>query len=90
MENGLPNINIEPGSLLDLRLNKGILPTLDIAGHTFYVDLQMDKLRPKDDFRSQGINFTEIKDYYDRDRRACMLFPIIQRHANFNKTMFLK
>lgn len=73
MENGLPNTNIEPGSLLDLRLNKGILPTLDIAGHTFYVDLRMNKLRPKDDFISKGIDFTEIKDYYDRDRRAFVI-----------------
>lgn len=74
MENELsPTTNIEPGSLLDLRLNKGILPTLDIAGHTFYVDLQMDKLRPKDDFKSKGINFTEIKEYYDRDRRAYVI-----------------
>ena len=42
MENGLPNTNIEPGSLLDLRLNKGILPTIDIAG-PFYVDLRMEQ-----------------------------------------------
>jgi hypothetical protein len=73
MERELQTINIAPDSLLDLRLNKGILPTLDIAGHTFYVDLQMDKLRPKDDFKSRGINFTEIKDYYDRDRRAYVI-----------------
>lgn len=73
MENGLPNTNIEPGSLLDLRLNKGMLPTLDIAGHTFYVDLRMNKLRPKDDFISKGIDFTEIKDYYDRERRAFVI-----------------
>jgi hypothetical protein len=73
MERELQTINIEPGSLLDLRLKKGVLPTLDIAGHTFYVDLQMDKLRPKDDFKSKGINFTEIKDYYDRDRRAYVI-----------------
>ena len=63
MENGLPNTNIEPGSLFDLRLNKGILPTIEIAGHPFYVDLRMNKLRPKDDFISKGIDFTEIKDY---------------------------
>lgn len=69
----MPNTNIEPGSLLDLRLNKGILPTIDIAGHTFYVDLRMNKLRPKDDFISKGIDFTEIKDYYDRDRRAFVI-----------------
>lgn len=66
-------LRIEPNSLLDLRWNKGILPTIDIAGHTFYVDLQMDKLRPKDDFTSKGISFTEIKDYYDRERRAYVI-----------------
>lgn len=66
-------LSIKLGSLHDLRLNKGILPTLDIAGHTFYVDLQMNKLRPKDDFKSKGIDFTEIKDYYDRDRRAYVI-----------------
>lgn len=66
-------LRIEPGSLLDLRWNKGILPTIDIAGHTFFVDLQMDKLRPKDDFKSIGISFAEIKEYYDRDRRAYVI-----------------
>ncbi|MGJ1359996.1 hypothetical protein ACR79K_25155 [Sphingobacterium siyangense] len=39
----------------DLRVNKGMLPTIDIAGHTFYVDIRMDMLRPKDDFLSKGI-----------------------------------
>ncbi len=57
----------------DLRVNKGMLPTLAIAGHIFYVDINMDKLRPKDDFKSKGINFNEIKDYYDRDRRAYVI-----------------
>ena len=66
-------LRIEPNSMLDLRWNKGILPTIDIAGHTFYVDLQMDKLRPKDDFTSKGISFTEINDNYDRDRRAYVI-----------------
>ena len=59
--------------LYDLSVNKGILPTINIASHTFYVDLQMNKLRPKDDFLSKGIDFTEIKDYYDRDRRAYVI-----------------
>lgn len=57
----------------DMRVNKGMLPTVDIAGHTFYVDIRMDKLRPKDDFLSKGIDLTEIKDYYDRDRRAYVI-----------------
>jgi hypothetical protein len=52
----------------DLRVNKGILPTVDIAGHTFYVDIHMDKLRPKDDFLSNGIVFSDIVDYYDENK----------------------
>ena len=66
-------LTIKPGSDLDKRWNKGILPTVDIAGHTFYVDVRMDKLRPKDDFLSNGISFTEIEEYYDRDRRGYVI-----------------
>lgn len=65
--------DLEPGRLFDLRVNKGLLPTIDIAGHTFYVDLHMNKLRPKDDFRSNGIGFDEIREYYDRERRAYVI-----------------
>jgi hypothetical protein len=54
----------------DKRVNKGMLPTIDIVGHTFYVDIRMDKLRPKDDFLSKGIVFSEIGGYYDDDDRA--------------------
>lgn len=54
----------------DLRVNKGFLPTLNIAGHTFYVDIRMDMLRPKDDFLSKGIKFSEIENYYDQDSRS--------------------
>lgn len=54
----------------DMRVNKGILPTIDIAGHTFFVDLQKDKLRPKDDFLSKGIVFSDIASYYDEDKRS--------------------
>lgn len=42
----------------------GELPTVDILGHTFYVDIRMDMLRPKDDFASNGIVFSHIDDYY--------------------------
>lgn len=54
----------------DLRINRGLLPTIEIAGHTFYVDVRMDKLRPKDDFLSQGIVFSDIESYYDGDNRT--------------------
>lgn len=43
---------------------QGIIPTIDIAGHTFYVDLFNDKLHPKDDIWSRGIIFSELKHYY--------------------------
>ncbi|GAA0886495.1 hypothetical protein GCM10009120_50940 [Sphingobacterium siyangense subsp. cladoniae] len=49
----------------DKRVNKGMLPTIEIEGHTFYVDLRMDKLRPKDDFLSNGIVFSQIEDYFN-------------------------
>lgn len=54
----------------DLRVNKGMLPTIDIIGHTFYVDIRMDMLRPKDDFLSKGIVFSDIQNYYDEDKRT--------------------
>lgn len=49
---------------LDMRINGGVLPTVEIAGHIFYVDIRMDMLRPKDDFSSKGIVFSEIDEYY--------------------------
>ncbi|MBL7706787.1 MAG: hypothetical protein JNM21_14670 [Taibaiella sp.] len=57
----------------DLRVKKGKLPTLDIAGHIFYVDMQMDKLRPKDDFGSYGISFNEIEEYFSEDRGSYLI-----------------
>lgn len=54
----------------DMRANKGILPSIVIAGHTFYVDIRMDKLRPKDDFLSNGIVFSDIEKYYDDGKRT--------------------
>lgn len=57
----------------DKRINKGILPTIEIKDHTFYVDLRMDKLRPKDDFASNGINFSEIEDYYNEERNIYII-----------------
>lgn len=64
---------IKPGSLLDMRLNKKILPTVEIAGHSFFVDTAMDRLRPKDDFKSKGIPLDQISDYYDRTARAYII-----------------
>ncbi|MCT4317833.1 hypothetical protein [Elizabethkingia anophelis] len=59
---------------LDMRVNKGMLPTIDIEGHTFYVDIRMDKLRPKDDFLSNGIVFSEMENYFN-DNTETYIIP---------------
>jgi hypothetical protein len=51
----------------------GYLPTIDVYGHTFFVDIRMDMLRPKDDFLSSGISFTEIQHYYNDVREAYVI-----------------
>lgn len=43
----------------------GHLPQVKICSHDFYVDIRMDKLRPKVDFLSRGIVFSEIQTYFD-------------------------
>ncbi|MGN6437280.1 MAG: hypothetical protein ACTHMM_12135 [Agriterribacter sp.] len=55
---------------LHSRIKLGKLPTIDIAGHTFYADARIDLLRPKDDFMTMGIKFSEIQPYFfeDKDR----------------------
>lgn len=50
---------------------RGRLTTVDIAGHTFYVDFPMQMLRPKDNFLSDGIPFAELDDYYNEDTGHC-------------------
>ncbi|MBL7869122.1 MAG: hypothetical protein JNM71_13985 [Flavobacterium lindanitolerans] len=57
----------------DLRVNKGVLPTVDIDGHTFYVDIRMDMLRPKDDFLSKGIVFNEIDHYFSEEKNTYLI-----------------
>ncbi len=57
----------------DMRLNGGRLPTIDIAGHLFYVDIRMDKLRPKDDFLSNGIVFADIDSYFSEEKNAYII-----------------
>ncbi len=57
----------------DLRVNKGQLPTVKIAGHIFYVDIRMDMLRPKDDFLSRGIRFPDIEYYFSEEKKAYVI-----------------
>lgn len=72
----------------EMRVNKGILPTINIEGHTFYVDIRMDKLRPKDDFLSKGIVFSEIENYYDLDKR-CYTIPYNPKTHEFQEPDYL-
>ncbi len=53
---------------LHTRIKLGKLPTIDIAGHTFYADARIDLLRPKDDFMTMGIKFSDIQPYCFEDR----------------------
>lgn len=39
---------------------QGQLPTIEIAGHTYFIDYQMQQLRPKDDVVNQGISFNQL------------------------------
>lgn len=55
------------------RIQKGMLPTINIEGHTFYVDIRMDMLRPKDDFLSKGIVFDEIDHYFSEETNAYII-----------------
>jgi len=68
----------------DMRVNKGILPTIEIVGHTFYVDIRMDKLRPKDDFLSNGIIFSEIEEYYN-DEKDLYIIPYDPKKKELGK-----
>ncbi len=47
----------------DLRVNKGVLPTIDIAGDLFNVVLDKDKLIPKDAPLSEGIPIPSFTQY---------------------------
>ncbi|QRY55577.1 hypothetical protein [Sphingobacterium siyangense] len=59
---------------------QGRLTTVDIVGHTFYVDIPMDRLRPKDDFLSKGISFSEIDHYYSEEERVYAIPYNPERH----------
>lgn len=52
----------------------GRQPTIEIAGHTFFVDLHWNLLRPKDDFFTPGISFSDI-DYCFNDEAGKYQFP---------------
>lgn len=51
----------------------GKLVTVDIEGHTFYVDRGMQRLRPEDDFVSEGISFDYIDANFDVVRGSSLV-----------------
>lgn len=52
---------------------QGQLPTLEIDGHTFTVDIRMNMLRSATDFASKGISFDEIDHYYSEEKDAYII-----------------
>lgn len=52
----------------------GVLPTLEIEGHIFFVDIGLDALRPKDNLGSGGILISQIESYYD-DEKGKYIIP---------------
>ncbi|WP_454045080.1 hypothetical protein [Chryseobacterium sp. Marseille-Q8038] len=56
----------------DIRM-QGQLPTLEIEGHTFTVDMRMNMLRSATDFASKGISFDEIDHYYSEEKDAYII-----------------
>ncbi|WP_333627473.1 hypothetical protein [Sphingobacterium siyangense] len=51
----------------------GELPTLEIMGHTFLVDLANDRLAPSGDSRASSLSFTEIGDCYDDEKESYII-----------------
>jgi|GEM_PF-627065 len=74
---------------LHKRLKLGILPIVTIAGHTFYPDARIDLLRPKDDFRTLGISFSQIAHYYSEEQKAYVI-PYNPKSHEFQEFDFNK
>lgn len=62
----------------------GQLPTIDIDCHTFFVDIRMDMLRPKDNLLSKGIVFSQI-DYCFDDFRDVYVIPYNPKKQEFQE-----
>jgi hypothetical protein len=69
---------------LHKRIRLGNLPTVDILGYTFYADARIDLLRPKDDFRTIGICFSEIEHYLNTEER-CYIIPYNPKTHEFQE-----
>ncbi|UAY55766.1 hypothetical protein [Arachidicoccus terrestris] len=51
---------------LELRM-KGELPRVEILGHTYYADVRMGSIRPKDEFQTGRLNAQVLNQYFSPD-----------------------
>lgn len=63
--------NLTADELVKERLT-GKLPEIEVMGHTFFVDIRMGVIRPKDDFSTLGIEFDDMDE--DRDGLRYFLY----------------
>ncbi len=68
----------------DRRVNKGVLPTINIQGCIFVVELDKGVLRPNADFSSKALVLTDFKDhlFYDGD---CYMVPFDTKAKEFRR-----
>lgn len=51
----------------------GELPTIEILGDTFFVDIENDRFRPVVDSQSDDINISELEEYYDDEKEVYVI-----------------
>ncbi|PZO35054.1 MAG: hypothetical protein DCE86_00170 [Flavobacteriaceae bacterium] len=51
----------------------GELPTIEILGDIFFVDIENDRFRPVGDAQSDGISITELEQYYNGEKEAYVI-----------------
>lgn len=51
----------------------GELPTIEILGDSFFVDIENDRFRPVGDAQSAGISITELEQYYNGEKEAYVI-----------------
>lgn len=63
---------------------KGQLTTLEIAGHTYYVDWPMQTIRPKDDFSTLGISFRALDYFPEENELQVFVLVDTKKHEHFS------
>lgn len=60
---------------------KGELPRVEILGHTYYADLRMQSLRPKDDFSTAGLLIRDLHTFLSPDGSHYRVPMDTEKHA---------